>query len=137
MGFQPPQHGNKTTKDMILIILILILILKALTDALFFKVKKRLSKWVEELWFIVLVLYLYNHNRQSESEVFAFLVCYYFMRAAIFDTLFNLFAVLPIFHTGTTSSWDDYMAKIKTWQYITLKSFLILIALLVYFKQLA
>lgn len=122
---------------MTLATIILILILKALTDSLFFKGKKRLSKWIEESWFILLVWFLYWHNKQSENEVLAFLVCYYFMRAALFDTFYNVFTKLPIFYKGTTSEWDDYMARIKTWQYIALKSFFLLLGILVYLKQLA
>ena len=120
---------------MILITLITILILKALTDALFFRGKKRLSKWVEEAWFIVLVILAWTHNRQSENEFIAVLMCYYFLRAAIFDTLYNIFANLPIIYKGSTSSWDDYMKKLTTWQYAALKLFLLAISLIIYFKQ--
>jgi hypothetical protein len=122
---------------MILIVLISVIILKALTDALFFRGKKRKSKWVEEAWFIILVFFLYQHNRQSDREVYAFIICYYFLRAAIFDSIFNIFAKLAILHTGTTSEWDDYMSRLKTWQYISYKAFFLCIAILIYVKQLA
>lgn len=118
---------------MALIIIISVIILKALVDGLFFRSKKRFSKWVEEAWFNVLVIYLYQHNRQSEFEFVHFLICTYAMRAAIFDTFRNIFSNAPIFFKGTTSEWDDFMSKLKTWQYILTKLFFLTISLIIYF----
>ena len=122
---------------MTLFILISVVFLKAMTDGLFYRKLKRASKWVEEIWFIVFIIFAWNHNRQSENEYIHVIMLYIFLRAALFDTLFNLFAKIPILHTGTTSEWDDFMKRLNTWQYIVLKLFLLGISLLVYFKQLA
>jgi hypothetical protein len=120
---------------MILITFILIIVLKALTDALFYLKMKRISKWVEESWLIILTCFAWTHNRQSDNEYIHVIMIYLFLRAALFDTLFNLFAKLPIFHKGSTSEWDDFMKRFKAWQYIILKLFFLSLGILVYLRK--
>lgn len=123
---------------MILIYLILTVFLRALTDVFIFAYRmQKIGKLVRETPFVLMFYYLTNYNYQTKEDWMYLIVCFGFLAGSLFDTFYNILALRPFFYKGDNSYWDDLMKKLSNWQYITLKSFLLLIALLVYFKQLA
>lgn len=122
---------------MILIAYIILTALAAITDALFFEGNKSASKLVESAFqigiFFVPILYKKNFDFWY---LFSCGLAYLFVRMAIFDPIFNLFAHLDINYIGTTTPvYDDIMDKLSyifIWFY---RVFMMGLAVLIYFKK--
>lgn len=122
---------------MILLILILTILLKALTDVFIFAYKKqRIGKIVREMPFILLIWYFTNYNYQSYEDRVHIIMCYLFLMAALFDTFYNVLALRPFFYKGNNSLWDDLMKKLNNFLYIVMKLAALGIAVYIYIVKL-
>lgn len=123
---------------MLAMIIIVILIAQASSDALFFLKKKRLSKLIECLYialFLILPVFLKSIDFHYMSALILF---YLFARLAIYDIVFNLTAGLSINYVGNTSYiYDDFISKLKNWEFWVFKIGFGLIALVIYIKILS
>ena len=94
-----------------------LIILLALTDALFFRGKKSKSKIIEELTHVIFITIPILYPNIEWRFISQLLLTYLFLRIALFDPLFNLFSNLDINYIGSTDIWNK---AIKT---LNLKSF--------------
>jgi hypothetical protein len=122
--------------DIIILIYIALITLDALTDALFFKGNKKVSKNVEVLFkmglFSACLLYLKGFDVN-------YLVCggiiYFMLQMALFDFFFNLFAGFDLTHRGTTSTSDLVLGKLdKLWVWVW-RGWWLFLAIFVHFMK--
>jgi len=127
---------------MILLIYSIIIILSALTDALFFQGEKALSKLVETILTagIISVPFIYkiHLNKRLKIEYFVAIgVMYICLRISLFDFVFNVASGLPVNHTGTTTFiWDALLSYLKSWQFWVMRGFFFTLAWLVWTHKL-
>ena len=120
---------------MILLAYILLTILAATTDALFFNGNKKPSKLVESFFqgLLILVPILYKPNFDIWYLI-NILIMYACIRIAIFDLTFNLITKLGINYVGTTTYlYDKIMNQIKDVWFWVARLFFLFVAVLIYY----
>lgn len=116
----------------------ILIILLALTDALFFKGDKSLSKIVEEISMVILFcLPLLYPKNPPFKYLLNIILTYIFLRIALFDVFFNVFSGLNIYYLGTTDLWNKLLSNIGLhvvlfWGY---KAFFIFLAVIIWIKS--
>jgi hypothetical protein len=117
------------------LIIILILITQAASDALFFTGNKELSKLIECVGIALFFVLMKGNCGRTWSTVFAFGLFYVFMRLLCYDMVFNLIAGLDINFVGSTSYiYDFLMSKLSYWAFWVFRAFYLAVALIIYLK---
>lgn len=126
---------------MILLIYSILIILAALTDALFFRGEKAISKLIETILTAVFIsvpfLYKTPSNIRLKIEYFVALgLMYICLRISLFDFVFNVASGLPVNHTGTTTLiWDALLSHLKSWQFWVMRGFFFFLAWIIWNKK--
>lgn len=128
-----------------ILLYILILILQALIDALFFNGEKAWSKVIED---VVILLFIWSpilfkwekirnfSIKQFSKYLFDITALYVALRVSIFDMMYNIFSRSGINETGsTTFIWDKLIGYLADWQFWVLRGFFFMIALLIYNRK--
>jgi hypothetical protein len=122
---------------MIFIAYLILTILAAVTDALFFNGDKSTSKIVEglfQLTFLFIPL-LYYKNKINFKFLTNILLMYVFIRWSIFDMVFNVTSGLDINYVGTTTPiYDNIMNSLSGIMFWFVRAFSMFVALAIYFK---
>lgn len=121
---------------MILIVYILLIILSALTDALFDFGLKDWSKIIECFFIIGLFIIPIKYKRIDWRYLLKLGLIFLFLRIALFDVSYNIFRGLELNFIGSTSPWDDFLIRLKSWQFWFMRGFFMFLALILYFKHL-
>ena len=121
----------------ILIIFIILILLDAFTDALFYNGYMSNSKIIENIYkvglFTVPILYIKGFNWK---DILYLGLLYWFLHIALFDTAFNLMAGFYASYVGTTSGYYDVlMHKLSTWQFYVLKVWFLTLAGIIFIKK--
>jgi hypothetical protein len=121
---------------MIPLIYIVLIILSALTDSLFFVGEKELSKLVEAIFVVGLfsVPLLYKKNFKA-VDLLTYGLIYFFLHIALFDFSFNLFSGLKMMYIGRTDYFSLIIQDISHWQNVLLRVWFLFLALLIYYKR--
>jgi hypothetical protein len=122
---------------MILIIYILLTILLATADALFFNGEKASSKLIECFFQIGIFLVPLFYKRNFDfMYLFGCGLVYLFLRLALFDLTFNIITGLGVNFVGTTSHiYDNIMSNFSDIAIWINRVFFLGLALLIYFKK--
>jgi hypothetical protein len=124
-----------------------IIILLALTDALFYEGHKAISKAIEEVAHAVMFALPLVYARVWNLKVFGggsytinwrvvvlLALTYWFLRIALFDLSFNIFTALQISHIGTTDFWNNILSGVKIWQIMILRGGMFLLTFVMWLK---
>jgi hypothetical protein len=121
-------------------VIALLITLLALTDALFFKGDKSLSKIVEEISVLILFCLplLYPKNPPFKF-LLNIMLTYIFLRIALFDVFFNIFAGLDVYYLGSTDIWNRLLSNIGLhfilfWTY---KAFFVFLVVIIWIKNIS
>jgi len=113
----------------------IIIILQALTDALFFNGDKAMSKIVEDIVIVSFIFVPLTYTKITYKHLIGYGIIYLFFRIALFDPFFNLFAGLDIMHTGTTTYvWDNLMSRFSDWKFWIVRAWFLFLGLFIWFK---
>lgn len=121
----------------ILIIFIILVILDALTDSLFFQGMKFGSKIIENVYKIGLFIVPIFYVRGFKLKDILYLgLLYWFLHITLFDISFNLISGFYANYVGTTSGYYDViMYKLSTWQFYILKVWFLILAYIIFIKK--
>ena len=104
------------SNDLLLLVFLVLIILDALTDVLFYKSKKFESKIIENIYKAVLMTTPMFYLGINRDLIISFLVVYICFHVLIFDTSFNLIAKADINFVGTSSGfYDKLLKKLGNW----------------------
>lgn len=122
---------------MILIAYILLTILAATTDALFFNGNKSASKLVEFIFQAGLIFIPLLYVKRINLEYIVYIgLMYAFIRWSLFDLTFNLIARLNPNYVGTTTPiYDKLMSQLKDWAFWWMRVFAMGVAFVLYFRK--
>lgn len=122
---------------MLLLTVILILIGQSTSDGFYSTDKKKLSKLIECIY-IGLFLLLPTLVTGTDFHYIAGLILFYlFARLSIYDLVYNITAKLSLNYVGRTSFiYDDFMRRLKDWQFWIFRIFFAFLAIIIYVKVL-
>lgn len=119
------------------ILILIILVLQAVSDAYFFTGNKPVSKLLECLYIVGFMLLPALVTNRTFKYISALLVFYLFLRMSVYDIAFNLAAGLDINYVGKTSFlYDAAMSKLSVFSLWFSRVFCLAISVIIYIKLL-
>lgn len=117
------------------ILILIILILQAVSDAYFFTGNKPVSKLLECLYIVGFMLLPALVTNRTLKYISALLVFYLFLRMSVYDIAFNLAAGLNINYIGKTSFiYDAAMSQLSVFALWFNRAFCLAISGIIYIK---
>ena len=117
------------------LIIIIIVLLLAITDALFANESKELSKIIELAVIALFFVLMKSKKGITWKIVIAYGLFYAFIRGCLFDMAYNTTAGININFVGsTTYIYDWFMSKLNDWAFWVFRAFYLFIALIIYLK---